>query len=96
MPDCGNSEHTSKLGTSPRSLVAAGGCAVYNDIGTEVVISHQAYYEQDGAVTDMVVMGTVYQGSQAHPEREPQNPALDRCNLASCRKRTGKPGMITL
>ena len=34
---------------------------MYNDIGTEVVISHQAYYEQDGAVTDMVVMGTVYQ-----------------------------------
>ena len=34
---------------------------MYNDIGTEVVISHQAYYEQDGAVTDMVVMGTVHQ-----------------------------------
>ena len=34
---------------------------VYNDIGAEAAISHQAYYEEDGAVTDMVVMGTVYQ-----------------------------------
>ncbi len=35
--------------------------AVYNDIGAEAAISHQAYYEEEGAVTDMVVMGTVYQ-----------------------------------
>ena len=34
---------------------------VYNDIGAEAAISHQAYYEEEGAVTDMVVMGTVYQ-----------------------------------
>lgn len=34
---------------------------VYNDIGAEVAISSQAYYEEEGAVTDMVVMGTVYQ-----------------------------------
>ncbi len=34
---------------------------VYNDIGAEAAISYQAYYEEDGAVTDMVVMGTVYQ-----------------------------------
>ena len=34
---------------------------VYNDIGAEVAISHQAYFEEDGAVTDMIVMGTVYQ-----------------------------------
>jgi len=34
---------------------------VYNDIGAEAAISSQAYYEEEGAVTDMVVMGTVYQ-----------------------------------
>jgi hypothetical protein len=34
---------------------------VYNDIGAEAAISHQAYHEEEGAVTDMVVMGTVYQ-----------------------------------
>ena len=34
---------------------------VYNDIGAEAAISSQAYYEEEGAITDMVVMGTVYQ-----------------------------------
>jgi hypothetical protein len=34
---------------------------VYNDIGAEAAISHQAYHEEEGTVTDMVVMGTVYQ-----------------------------------
>jgi hypothetical protein len=34
---------------------------VYNDIGAEAAISNEAYYESDGAVTDMVIMGTVYQ-----------------------------------
>ncbi|MBI5248543.1 MAG: hypothetical protein HY912_03515 [Desulfomonile tiedjei] len=33
----------------------------YNDIGAEAAISHQAYHEEEGAVTDMVIMGTVYQ-----------------------------------
>jgi hypothetical protein len=33
----------------------------YNDIGAEAAISSSAYYEEQGAVTDMVVMGTVYQ-----------------------------------
>jgi hypothetical protein len=33
----------------------------YNDIGAEAAISHAAYRQQEGAVTDMVVMGTVYQ-----------------------------------
>ncbi len=34
---------------------------VYNDIGAEAAISHQAYFEENGAVTDMIVMGTIYQ-----------------------------------
>lgn len=34
---------------------------VYNDIGAEVAISSDAYYEKIGCVTDMLVMGTIYQ-----------------------------------
>jgi hypothetical protein len=34
---------------------------VYNDIGAEVAISSDAYYEKQGCVTDMLVMGTIYQ-----------------------------------
>ncbi len=34
---------------------------VYNDIGAEVAISSDAYYEKDGTMTDMLVMGTIYQ-----------------------------------
>lgn len=34
---------------------------VYNDIGAEVAISSDAYYEKAGCVTDMLVMGTIYQ-----------------------------------
>jgi hypothetical protein len=34
---------------------------VYNDIGAEAAISHQAYFEENGAITDMIVMGTIYQ-----------------------------------
>lgn len=33
----------------------------YNDVGAEVAVSHDVYYEEEGAVTDMIVMGTVYQ-----------------------------------
>jgi hypothetical protein len=35
--------------------------SVYNDIGAEAAISHQAYFEENGAFTDMIVMGTIYQ-----------------------------------
>jgi len=35
--------------------------SVYNDIGGEAAISHQAYFEENGAITDMIVMGTIYQ-----------------------------------
>jgi hypothetical protein len=35
--------------------------ATYNEIGAEAAISHHAYHEEEGAVTDMIVMGTVYQ-----------------------------------
>jgi hypothetical protein len=35
--------------------------SVYNDIGAEAAISHEAYFEENGAITDMIVMGTVYQ-----------------------------------
>jgi hypothetical protein len=34
---------------------------LYNDIGAEAAISRQAYSQEEGAVTDMIVMGTVYQ-----------------------------------
>ncbi|MFH0824992.1 MAG: hypothetical protein V2B18_19745 [Pseudomonadota bacterium] len=34
---------------------------VYNEVGAEAGISHEAYYEVEGAVTDMIAMGTVYQ-----------------------------------
>ncbi len=34
---------------------------VYNDIGAEVAISSDAYYEKAGCVTDMLVMGSIYQ-----------------------------------
>jgi len=33
----------------------------YNDIGAEAAISHEAYFEEEGAITDMIVMGTIYQ-----------------------------------
>lgn len=33
----------------------------YNEVGAEVAISHEAYYETEGAVTDMIVMGSLYQ-----------------------------------
>ncbi len=32
----------------------------YNDIGAEAAISSAAYQEEEGAVTDVLVMGTVY------------------------------------
>jgi len=34
---------------------------LYNDVGAEAAISSQAYTAEQGAVTDMIVMGTVYQ-----------------------------------
>lgn len=34
---------------------------VYNDIGAEVAISSDSYYEKEGVMTDMLVMGTIYQ-----------------------------------
>jgi len=35
--------------------------SVYNDIGAEAAISRQAYREEERAITDMIVMGTLYQ-----------------------------------
>jgi hypothetical protein len=32
----------------------------YNDIGAEAAISSHAYQEEEGAVTDVLVMGTIY------------------------------------
>jgi hypothetical protein len=34
---------------------------VYNDVGAEAAISHQAYFQEAGALTDMIVMGSLYQ-----------------------------------
>ncbi|MCA1961415.1 MAG: hypothetical protein LDL33_11540 [Desulfomonile sp.] len=33
----------------------------YNDVGAEAAISHEAYYEKNGAITDMIAMGSIYQ-----------------------------------
>ncbi len=33
----------------------------YNDVGAEVAISHDAWLEKEGAVTDILVMGSLYQ-----------------------------------
>jgi hypothetical protein len=33
----------------------------YKEVGAEVAISHEAYYETEDVVTDMIVMGSVYQ-----------------------------------
>ena len=38
---------------------------IYNDIGAEVAISHEAYHEEDDVLTDIIVMGTVYQHREA-------------------------------
>jgi len=37
----------------------------YNEIGAEAAISSNAYYEVEGTITDMIVMGTVYQHREA-------------------------------
>lgn len=34
---------------------------VYNDIGAEAAISHHAYFQEAGAITDMIAMGSIYQ-----------------------------------
>jgi len=43
-------------GIAAKSLKTA-----YNDIGAEAAISRHAYHDEEDAVTDMIVMGTVYQ-----------------------------------
>lgn len=58
--------------------------ATYNDIGAEAAISHHAYHEEDGAVTDMIVMGTVYQHREVkrilmdNPRIQPWVEALEK------------------
>jgi len=37
----------------------------YNEVGAEVAISYEAYYETEDAVTDMIVMGSLYQHREA-------------------------------
>lgn len=37
----------------------------YNEIGAEAAISSDAYYEVEGTITDMIVMGTIYQHREA-------------------------------
>lgn len=38
---------------------------IYNDIGAEAAVSHDAYYEKEGVITDILVMGTIYQHREA-------------------------------
>ncbi|HTY22634.1 MAG TPA: hypothetical protein VMC85_05860 [Desulfomonilaceae bacterium] len=33
----------------------------YNEIGAEAAVSRQVYAQEEGSVTDMIIMGTVYQ-----------------------------------
>ncbi len=35
--------------------------STYNDVGAEAAVSHDAYHQKTGAVTDMIVMGSLYQ-----------------------------------
>lgn len=37
----------------------------YNDLGAEAAISAPAYHEEEGVITDMIIMGTVYQHREA-------------------------------
>lgn len=39
--------------------------SIYNEIGAEAAISQSAYYEEPGAVTDMIIMGSIYQHREA-------------------------------
>ncbi len=43
-------------GADARSLKAA-----YNEIGAEAAVNSKVYAHETGAVTDMIIMGTVYQ-----------------------------------
>lgn len=36
----------------------------YNDVGAEVAISHDAWLEKDGVITDILVMGSVFHHSE--------------------------------
>ncbi|MGC8657968.1 MAG: hypothetical protein ACP5U1_02745 [Desulfomonilaceae bacterium] len=47
-------------GTDAKSLKK-----IYNEIGAEIAISRQAYFEEKNAITDMIIMGTVYQHREA-------------------------------
>lgn len=49
----------------------------YNEVGAEVAVSHEVYYETEDAVTDMIVMGSVYQ------HREVRRILMDNPGLAS-------------
>jgi hypothetical protein len=37
----------------------------YNEIGAEAAVNKQVYAREEGAVTDMIVMGTIYQHREA-------------------------------
>ncbi len=37
----------------------------YNELGAEAAISAPAYREEEGVITDMIIMGTVYQHREA-------------------------------
>ena len=49
----------------------------YNDVGAEAAISRHAYRGEEGAVTDMIVMGTVYQHREVRRVLA-DNPVLHR------------------
>lgn len=47
----------------------------YNEIGAEAAVNKQVYAREEGAVTDMIVMGTVYQHREAR-RILPHDPAI--------------------
>ena len=55
----------------------------YNEIGAEAAVSRQVYHEEKDAVTDMIVMGTVYQHREvrrvlaANPATKPWLDAIE-------------------
>jgi hypothetical protein len=52
--------HINVIMRNVRGLEARAVKEAYNEVGAEAAVSHDAYYGEEGAVTDMIVMGSLY------------------------------------
>lgn len=52
--------------------------AHYNDVGAEAAISNRAYKGEEDIVTDMIVMGTVYQHREVRRVLAESQPSVQR------------------